>query len=226
MPRLNEVSREENESPLVEQMYGILFGGRDPVDEPGTATGTPGDWWTVFANDHAVFKHAVQGFGVYRGAKLNPMLRELGQTRAGWLVGSQFVYSQHCKSMRGLGATEEQIAGIAVGAGAPCWNELERLVLGYADCLVAGQGRVPDAIFEGLRAHLPDEQILELTYITCLYSQHAVMSKALRTEFDDVDERIVEVAAPEGFDPRDIVRDISMPNGHRVNTTSDEGEKE
>ena len=55
MPRLNEVSREENESPLVEQMYGLLFGDRDPVAEPGTATGTPGDWWTVFANDHAVF---------------------------------------------------------------------------------------------------------------------------------------------------------------------------
>jgi hypothetical protein len=59
---------------------------------------------------------------------------------------------------------------------------------------------------------LPDAQILELTYITCLYSQHAVMSKALRTEFDNVDERIVEVAAPDDFDPRDIVRDISGPD--------------
>ena len=216
MPRLNEVSREENESPLVEQMYGILFGDRDPVAEPGTATGTPGDWWTVFANDHSVFEHAVQGFRVYRHATLDPMLRELGQTRAGWLVGSQFVYSQHCKSLRGLGATEEQIAGIAVGAGAPCWNELERLVLGYADCLVTGQGRVPEAIFDGLRAHLPDAQILELTYITCLYSQHAVMSKALRTEFDNVDERVVEVIAPDDFDPRDIVRDISGPDRGRA----------
>ncbi|WP_395161195.1 carboxymuconolactone decarboxylase family protein [Ilumatobacter sp.] len=236
MPRLNEVSREENESPLVEQVYGRLFGDRDPVNEPGTATGTQGDWWTVFANDHAVFEHAVQGFRVYRRAALDPMLRELGQTRAGWLVGSQFVYSQHCKSLRGLGATEEQIAGVAVGAGAPCWNELERLVLGYADCLVTGQGRVPDAIFDGLRAHLPDAQILELTYITCLYSQHAVMSKALRTEFDDVDERIVEVAAPDDFDPRDIVRDISVPDQDRTNErqimeisdaeTSDAGEEE
>ncbi|MFT4864225.1 MAG: alkylhydroperoxidase family enzyme [Ilumatobacter sp.] len=204
------MSREENESPFVEKMYGRLFGDRDPVDEPGTTTGTPGDWWTVFANDHAVFEHAVNGFRVYRNAALDPMLRELGQTRAGWLVGSQFVYSQHCKSMRGLGATDEQIAGIAVGAGAHCWNELERLVLGYADCLVVGQGRVPDAIFDGLRAHLPDAQILELTYITCLYSQHAVMSKALRTEFDNVDERIVEVAAPDDFDPRDTVRDITV----------------
>ena len=93
MPRLHQVSREDNDSPLVETMYGLLFGDRDPVAEPGTATGTPGDWWTVFANDHAVFEHAVQGFGVYRGAKLDPVLRELGQTRAGWLIGSQFYIS-------------------------------------------------------------------------------------------------------------------------------------
>ena len=34
---------------------------------------------------------------------------------------------------------------------------------------------------------------MELTYITTLYFKHAVMSKALRTEFDDVEERITEI---------------------------------
>mgnify|MGYP000249668115 CR=1 FL=1 len=38
----------------------------------------------------------------------------------------------------------------------------------------------------------------------------AEMAKALRTEFDNVDERIVEVAAPDDFDPRDTVRDITV----------------
>jgi alkylhydroperoxidase family enzyme len=211
MPRLHQVTRAENESPLVETMYALLFGDRDPVVEPGTATGTPGDWWTVFANDPAVFEHAVQGFGVYRGVQLDPILRELGQTRAGWLIGSQFVFSQHCKSLRGLGVPEEKITAIQTGPAAGCWSDLERLVLGYADCLVTGMGRVPDTIFDGLRQHLPDDQLLELTYVTCLYAQHAVMSRALRTEFDDVDERVVEVDAPQGFDARDIVRDISVP---------------
>jgi alkylhydroperoxidase family enzyme len=221
MPRLHQVTREENQSPLVETMYGLLFGDRDPVAEPGTATGTPGDWWTVFANDHAVFEHAVQGFGVYRGAKLDPVLRELGQTRAGWLVGSQFVFSQHCKSLRGLGVEEGKIAAIAVGAASPVWDDLERLVLGYTDCLVRGMGRVPDDIFDGLRAALPDDQLLELTYITTLYAQHAVMSKALRTEFDDVDERVVEVDAPPNFDARDIARDISLPAERDTDGASD-----
>lgn len=200
MPRLHQVPRAEAGSPLVTTMYDLLFGERDPVAEPGTETGTPGDWWTAFANVPDVFEHAVQGFGLYRSSKrrLDPVLRELGQTRAGWAAQSQFVFSQHCKSLRGLGVSEERIAAVPHWAAADCFSPVERLVLAYTDCLVYDHGRVPDGLFEGLREHLDDGQLLELTYITALYLQHAVMARALRTEFDDVDERIVEVAAPEG----------------------------
>ncbi len=59
-------------------------------------------------------------------------------------------------------------------------------------------GRVPDALFVELARHLDDVAILELTYITTLYFQHAVMSRALRTEFDDRDDPIVEVPGPTG----------------------------
>ena len=75
---------------------------------------------------------------------------------------------------------------------------IERAVLAYVDELVLQNGRVGDATFERLRAHLGDEEILELTYITALYEMHAIMSRALRLEYDDVPERIVEVAAPSG----------------------------
>ncbi|MGZ5930923.1 MAG: carboxymuconolactone decarboxylase family protein, partial [Rhizomicrobium sp.] len=43
------------------------------------------------------------------------------------------------------------------------------------------------------------------TYITCLYDMHAVMTKALRLEFDDRDDPIVEVAAPENFGGTDFL---------------------
>jgi alkylhydroperoxidase family enzyme len=199
MPRLRQVSRAEATSPRVLQMYDLLFGDRDPVAEPGTETGTPGNWWTVFALVPDVFEHAVRGFGLYRSParKLDPILRELGQARAGWAAGSQFVFSQHCKSLRGLGVSEERIAAVAHWQVASCFSDVERLVLAYTDCLVYEHGRVPDAVFDGLKQHLSDEEILELTYITSLYLQHAVMSRALRTEFD---ERIVEIVAPEGGD--------------------------
>lgn len=202
MPRLHQVSRDESDARIVQVMYDLLFGDRDPTVEPGTATGSPGDWWPAFANVPDVLEHAVQGFALYQSPSrdLDPVLRELGQTRAGWAAGSQFVYSQHCKSLRGLGETEERIDAIRYWPAATCFTDTERLVLAYTDALVYDHGRVADEVFDALKAALGDRALLELTYITTLYLQHAVMSRALRTEFDDVDDRIVEVPGPEGVD--------------------------
>ena len=179
-------------------LYDLLFGARDPVAEPGTATGSRGDWWTVFALDPEVLDHAVRGFGLYRSPhrKLDPQLRELAQTRVGWDRQSQFVFSQHCKSCRELGMPEEKIAAIPHWQVATCFDELERSVLAYTDCLALDGGRVPDELFATLQRHLSDVEILELTYITCMYEMHAVIARALRLEFDDVPERITEVPPP------------------------------
>jgi alkylhydroperoxidase family enzyme len=214
MPRLRQVNRADANPKVVVPMYDRLFGkDRDPVSSPGTATGTPGNWWTVFALVPDIFDHAVRGFGLYQnpGRTLDPKLRELGQTRAGWARGSQFVFSQHCKAARGVGLSDEQVAAIPSWPVADCFSPLERAVLAYTDALVTQSGRVADGVFDALRAELSDEQILELTYITSLYDMHATMCRALRLEYDDRDEPIVEIPAPEGFSARDIGRDISRP---------------
>jgi alkylhydroperoxidase family enzyme len=206
MPRLREIPRAEVTSETILRYYNALFGDRDPVTEPGTATGTRGDWWSVFANSPDIFDHAVRGFAIYRGErKLDPVLRELGQTRAGWAKGSQFVFSQHCKSLRGLKVSEEKITAIPAWQTASCFSDQERAVLAYADCLATQGGRTPDGVFAALKSFLSDEEILELTYITCLYDMHAVMARALRLEFDDRDDPIVEVPAPESFAARDFL---------------------
>ena len=48
MPRLRQVSKQDAHE-MAQTLYTMLFGDRDPVESPGTATGTPGNWWTVFA---------------------------------------------------------------------------------------------------------------------------------------------------------------------------------
>ena len=206
MPRLHQVPLSEAKAEVVTRAYKLLFGERDPVAQPGTATGTRGDWWTVFALVPDILEHAMSGFALYRGdRKLNPVLRELGQTRAGWARGCQFVFSQHCKSLRGLKVPEEKIAAIPHWQVADCFDDKERAVLAYADCLVLAGGRTPQAVFDKLKTFLSDVEIMELTYITCLYDMHAVMTKALRLEFDDRDDPIVEVAAPKDFGARDFL---------------------
>ena len=201
MPRLRQVPRSEVTTPIITTMYDFLFADRDPVTEPGTTSGTPGDWWTVFAAVPDVFEHAVQGIGVYRSPKrvLDPTLRELGQTRAGWAVGSRFVFSQHCKSCRLIGMSESKIAAIAYWQTSDEFTAAERAVLAYTDALAIQGGRMHDGLFEGLKEHLGNDEILELTYLTSLYIMHAIMSRALRTEWDDVDDPVVELDGPENF---------------------------
>ena len=49
MPRLRQVRRDQAD-PIALALYDFMFGpDRCPVETPGTATGAPGDWWTVFA---------------------------------------------------------------------------------------------------------------------------------------------------------------------------------
>jgi alkylhydroperoxidase family enzyme len=215
MPRLRQVHRHETDDELTLRMYDRLFGpDRDPVDEPGTATGSPGDWWPTFALSPDILEHAVRGFNLYRDPNrlLDPVLRELGQTRAGWLRGSQFVFSQHCKSCRTLGMSDEKIAAISYWSTSEHFDEVERIVLAYTDALVESNGRVPDELFAKLRAHLSDEQILELTYITAMYEMHAIICRALRLEFDDRVEPIVEVQGDATSLAMDVGAMISDPN--------------
>ena len=205
MPRLSQVPRAKADAAVL-PFYDALFGkDRDPVTQPGTATGTPGNWWTVFAHVPDCLLHMVAGFEFYRDHKrrISPRLRELGQARAGYARGSQFVFSQHCKALRAAKFSEAQIEAIGHWSSTDLFDELERAVLAYTDELVLQGGRVSDGTFAALQAHLSEVQIIELTYTICTYEMHATMTRALRLEFDDVAERITEVPVPAGED-RDI----------------------
>ena len=201
MPRLRQVSRRDAGDNVM-KYYKALFGERDPVAEPGTATGTPGNWWTVFALVPYIFDHATSHFGMFgmfadkSVSKLDNKVRELGIVRAGYTQGSQFVFSQHCKAARRFGITDAQLAAIPHWEVSDQFDTKERAVLAWADALILQGGRASDELFEILHSHLSDEDILELTYHIMGYNLHAVCCKALRLEFDDVPERIKEVPVP------------------------------
>lgn len=195
MARLRTVQRSEMTDESMTAVVDYVF-GQGAADDAPTLDGTPGDWWRTFALVPTVFQHCVSGFALYRSSPsrgLPAELRELGQTRAGWLKESNFVYSQHVKSCRLLGMPEDKIQAIAAWEVSDVFGPAERAVLAYTDALVGDDGRVPDAVFAALQQHLADEQILELTYITALYAMHAVMTKALKLEWDNIDERLVEM---------------------------------
>lgn len=199
VPRLRQVPRAEAPEGIVTTMYDFIFGDRDPVAEPGLPNGTKGDWWTVVAQSPPLLEHCVSGFAFYQSPEreLPAALRELAQLRVGWARGSRFIYSQHTKASRDHGVADAKIAAISSWESATVFDQAERAVLAWTDALVLHGGRASDATFAALAEHLSEVAILELTYIACWYDLHAVMSKALRLELDDVDDPITELTGPD-----------------------------
>jgi alkylhydroperoxidase family enzyme len=196
MPRLRQVPRAEA-APAVIEAYDRLFPGKDPVSQPGTATGTPGSWWTVMALVPEVMtSFQASTRALHKLTALTDYQKELGLLRAGFGKGSKFVYSQHCKAARRAGIPEDKIAAVSAWASSPLFDQMERSILAFADELVLADGRVQDATFAQLKEHLSDEAILELAYAVTLYMGFAVFSRGLGLEYDDIEERLVEVPAP------------------------------
>ena len=195
MPRIQPLPRAQA-SEEVRAHYDTRFGpGRDPTVDPGTSTGTPGNWWSVWARTPGILK----AFSAYPAADspLSPMLRELAVLRTGYARGSQFVFSQHCKAARRVGIADEKVAAAPYWTISDVFTPQERAVLAYTDSLVLEGGRVHDEVFAALRRHLGEDEILALTYHVNMYALHATATKALRLEYDDVPDRVVEIPAPD-----------------------------
>lgn len=177
--RLRPVSRAEATAPVVTACYDFVYPAEDPAEKPE-------NWWAAFANSPAALEHAVNGFLFYQSPqrRLPPLLRELAQTRVGIAAGSKFVATQHRKALADLGESQQRIDAVDDWQDSDLFSTTERHVLAFADAIALNLGEVPDETAEPLLKELGDEAFLELTYITAMYLQHAVMSKALKTEQD------------------------------------------
>jgi alkylhydroperoxidase family enzyme len=187
VPRLSEVRRAEAASPVVLTAYDYVFGDHCPVEQPGTADGTRGDWWTTYALVPDVLGHAIDGFLLYRSPErvLGPRVREAAQLRVGVLVKSRFVERQHTLAARAAGLSDEAVEAIRSGGFGAHLTSSTAAALAYVDALVTGLGSVPSEVDQALTEHFGDREILELTYIATLYLAHAVAAKALQLEDDN-----------------------------------------
>src|SRR5216684_428066 len=196
--RLRQVSLKEA-SPEVQKIYAQFFGDRDPVTAPGTATGTPGDYWTTYALVPDILKMSRNAlFALLEpGRALPAKLRELAILRTGIVGESKFEYSQHLKVARMAGVSEEKLSAIKGWVTSDEFTDVERSVMQATDEIV-GRNLVEDETFAALKNHLSDEQILELFYVIGLWRMHGMIVRALHLEYDtDTTARMTEVPAPD-----------------------------
>ena len=185
-------------TPETRKIYKQIFGERDPVAEPGTTTGTRGDYWTTLALVPDIFKLSTEIVMALLapGRKLDPILRELAILRNAIVGDCKFEYSQHHKVSRMIGMPEEKLAAVKSWTTSSVYSPAERAVMAATDELI-GRNLVEDATFAELKRHLSDEQIVELFFVITTYRMHGMMLRALHLEFDnDTTSRMKEVPAP------------------------------
>jgi alkylhydroperoxidase family enzyme len=195
--RLKPVSLAEASSE-VRKIYQEFFGERDPVAQPGTATGTPGDYWTTFALVPDLLMQARSSLMalLQPGRALAARYRELAIIRTGIVGDSRFEYSQHLKVARMVGVPDDQLAAIKGWTTSDKFDPAERAVMAATDEIV-GRNLVEDATFAALKNHFSDAQILELFYVIALWRMHGMIVRALHLEYDnDTTARMQEVPAP------------------------------
>jgi 4-carboxymuconolactone decarboxylase len=98
-----------------------------------------------------------------RAHKVDEKLKSLAETKAALVVGCEFCIDIGSHVSARNGVTDEQLMALPHHRDATCFNDLERLVIDYAEAMTNTPAEVTDELFERLREHLDEAQIVELT---------------------------------------------------------------
>jgi 4-carboxymuconolactone decarboxylase len=130
--------------------------------------------------------------GAVRGAStLPPDVRELAILRVAARNGADYEWAAHAPLARQAGLGDEQIAAIAAiavdgsgGSGGSTLSPAQWAALAYADAMTMHVA-VPEEIFQAVRTHFDDRQIVELTVTVATYNMVSRVLVALEVRAGD-----------------------------------------
>ncbi len=108
---------------------------------------------------------AMRGLESYvRQCGLEDSLLELVKLRASQINGCAYCIDMHTRDARAQGEKEQRLYALAAWEETPFFTERERAALTWAEAVTKiGEGHVPDAIFEHVRRHLSEKELVDLT---------------------------------------------------------------
>lgn len=97
---------------------------------------------------------------------LEHLLKELVRLRASQINGCAFCLDMHSTDARKAGETDRRLATVAAWREAPFFSDRERAALEWTESLtLVSQNHVPDAVWEAVRPHFTDVELVELTLL-------------------------------------------------------------
>jgi AhpD family alkylhydroperoxidase len=122
---------------------------------------------------YGAFEKATEKLG-----SVDERLKALAELRAAAMVSCEFCCDIGSSIAREAGVTEEEILALPRYQDAPCFGELERLVLDYATAMSRTPAEVDDALFARLREHFDSAQLVELTNVIAIENMRARFNTA------------------------------------------------
>jgi 4-carboxymuconolactone decarboxylase len=96
--------------------------------------------------------------------RLDKRLRALAELKAATLTHCEYCIDMGSAISRRWGLTDEEILALPSYRTSPLFSELDKLVLDYAVGMSRTPADVPEVLFDSLRQHLDDGQLVELTH--------------------------------------------------------------
>jgi alkylhydroperoxidase family enzyme len=113
---------------------------------------------------------------------LDGRLREIVIIRVGYLNDCSYVVKQHVPLHSAPeGLTQAECDALADWRGSTYFSERERAALAFTDASTR-EVDVPEAVFEPLRPHFDERQLVELTVLVGTYNMHTRMCQALKID--------------------------------------------
>ena len=95
---------------------------------------------------------------------LSKSLLELVKIRASQINACAYCLDMHTKDARANGESEQRIYALNAWRETPFFNDRERAALAWTESLtLLTEGYVPDAVFEEVRRHFSDEEVVNLS---------------------------------------------------------------
>jgi 4-carboxymuconolactone decarboxylase len=114
--------------------------------------------------------------------ELDGRLREIVIVRVGYLNRTTYVVKQHVPQLTAPeGLTKQECDALADWRDSKFFSARERAALAYADAMTRDVA-VPDSVFEALRPHFNERQIVELTVLIGTYNMHTRVFMALQID--------------------------------------------
>src|SRR4029453_19643553 len=114
--------------------------------------------------------------------QLSGRTRELVIMRVAVLNGADYEFSQHVPFAHKEGISDAQIEALKTGRF-EAFDAVERSVLAYCDSMTC-EIHVPQAVFDAIRPHFSEREIVELTATIAAYNLVSRFLEALKIDHD------------------------------------------